>query len=73
MALLTPVFILNGFRVLSCTTVFLRFKYIVVIGEFFLDDGILLFEYFSAVESECVDILPLGMGFLFPEVCHYGV
>ena len=44
----------------------------VVICKFCFDDGALLFYSFSGFEAEYVDILPLGMGFLFPEVCHHG-
>ena len=56
-----------------------RYKYMIVIGEFFLDGSVLLFISFSEFEAEYVFLLPLGMGFsCFPQVhgpgtCHHRV
>ena len=73
MPLLTPseTFILNGFRLLSCTTVTLRFKCAFVFGEFFINDGLLIFMTFPETRLSTWTFCPWRR-VLFPEVCHHG-
>ena len=45
------------------------FKHAFVSGDFFINEGLLMFMFFSGCEAEYVDILPLGMGFYFGRWC----